>query len=459
MFVDASTDTSRDDADASAAPSRGLGRDFGKLWTASAFSNLADGIGRTAVPLAATTLTSDPLAIAALGALAFVPWLLFGLPAGMIVDRFDRRIVMAVANTLRAGVALWLAILAVGGGLTMPALLIGTLIFGLGETLFDNATIAIVPTVVRRDQLDRANGWMQAAQITIDNFVASPIAGVLFALSLALPLWTGAVGYLAPIVLALLLPLSAAHALRRTPEPAATPAATATAAAAPPDVAPGVVSEPVAAPAPAEAVPSRATLRDALGFLVRHRYLRAMVLFTSIIGSCLSFAQAPIVLFFLDTMAVPAYGIGFVTAGIGVGALVGSLVAARLVARLGRGPVMFSATLLSGAMLLATGLAPEVWSAVTAFAISAFAVAIWNVPWGSLRQQIVPPELFGRVLGVIRTLTWGMFPLATMLGGWVARYDLRAPLVIGGAVAVVTTLVAVRLLIVGTRQAHADAVV
>ena len=67
-----------------------LGRDFGKLWTAAAFSNLADGVGRTAVPLIATTLTRDPVAIAAVGALAFVPWLFFGLPAGMIVDRFDR---------------------------------------------------------------------------------------------------------------------------------------------------------------------------------------------------------------------------------------------------------------------------------------------------------------------------------------------------------------------------------
>ncbi len=437
MFVAADTH----DSTRPARPAR-LGRDFGKLWTASAFSNLADGIGRTAVPLTATTLTSDPVAIAAIGALAFVPWLVFGVPAGMIVDRFDRRVVMAGANTLRAGVALWLAILAATGGLTMPALLIGILVFGLGETLFDNATIAAVPAVVRRDQLDRANGWMQTAQITIDSFVASPIAGVLFAISLALPLWTGAIGYLAPIVLALLLPLSAARALSRGADTTDAP-----------DIAPGVIAEPVAAPV----APPRTSLRDALRFLLGHRYLRTMVVFTSVIGSCLAFAQAPIILFFLDTMAVPAYGIGFVTAGIGIGALGGSLVASRLVARLGRGTVMFTATLMSGAMLLATGLAPEVWTAVAAYAVSAFAVAIWNVPWGSLRQQIVPSDVFGRVLGVIRSLTWGMFPVATLLGGWVARIDLRLPLVIGGAVAVVTTLIAVRLLIVGTREARAEA--
>ena len=94
------------------------------------------------------------------------------------------------------------------------ALFVGTLVFGLGETLFDNATNAVIPGVVKRPQLDRANGWMQAAQVTIDSFIATPIAGVLFAVSLALPLWVGAAGYIVPIALAIMLPLSAARPLR-----------------------------------------------------------------------------------------------------------------------------------------------------------------------------------------------------------------------------------------------------
>ena len=169
-----------------------LGRDFGRLWTAAAFSNLADGVGRVAVPLIATTLTRDPLAIAAISALAFLPWLVFGLPAGMIVDRFDRRWIMAWANALRGAAAVGLAVLTVNGALSIWWLFAAILVFGLGETLFDNATNAIVPGVVERPALDRANGFLQAAQITIDNFVAAPIGGVLFAASLALPLWVGA---------------------------------------------------------------------------------------------------------------------------------------------------------------------------------------------------------------------------------------------------------------------------
>lgn len=415
-----------------------LTRDFGKLWTAAAFSNLADGLGRTAVPLIATTLTRDPLAIAAIGALAFVPWLVFGLPAGMIVDRFDRRWIMAIANTLRGGTALLLAVLTIGGGLNIWWLFTAVLVFGLGETLFDNATNAIIPSVVERRSLDRANGFMQAAQITIDNFVAMPIAGVLFAMSLALPLWVGAGGYLVPIALAILLPLSAARSLR---EPAPTAAA--------------AVAEPLAAaeidaPTPSNGV----SAREAISYLWRHRFLRSMVVFTSILGSAFSLAQAPTFLYFLDELKVVPAAIGVVTAGIGLGALSGSLVAAPLVGRFGRGPVMLGANLLAGASLIGVWAAPELVIGIVAYAFMAFAVSVWNVPWGALRQAIVPGHLFGRVLGIIRMFTWGLFPFATLLGGLIARVDLRLPYVIAAVVTLAATLIAIPLLLEASK--HTD---
>lgn len=433
-------------------PRRPLGVDFGRLWTAAAFSNLADGIGRTAVPLIATTLTRDPLAISVIGALAFLPWLVFGLPAGMIVDRFDRRYVMAAANGIRGAVAVWLAVLTVTGTLDLWALFVGTLVFGLGETLFDNATNAVIPGVVRRDQLERANGWMQAAQVTIDSFIATPIAGVLFAVSLGLPLWIGGAGYLVPIALALLLPLSAARPLRRARE-SATRAASPVFDADAPDVVPAMSAEPVATPPSASGV----SAREAISYLWHNSYLRAMVVFTSLVGSALSFAQAASILYFLDVQHVAPAAIGFVTAGIGIGALVGSIVAARLVARFGRGPVMFTANFVAAVGLVLTGIAPGLATAIASYALMAFAVSIWNVPWGALRQQIVPPHLFGRVLGIIRMLTWGLFPVATLIGGWVARADLRLPFIIAGAVVFVAAVAASHLLIVGTRQAGAEA--
>lgn len=408
-----------------------LGRDFGKLWTAAAFSNLADGVGRTAVPLIATTLTRDPVAIAAVGALAFVPWLFFGLPAGMIVDRFDRRRVMASANVLRGGVAVALAALTATGHLELWHLLVATVVFGIGETLFDNATNAVIPSLVGRPGLDRANSRIQAAQITIDSFVAQPIAGVLFAISLVLPLWVGSVGYLVPIALALMLPVTAAYALRGSPAEAE------------------FASNKVAARG--ERLPAsdaqRVSTKDAALYLWRHRYLRALVVFTSILGGAFAFAQAPTILYFLETQGVAPAAIGFVTAGIGAGALLGSLVAPALVRRFGRGAVMLGANLGAGVCLALVGIAPELVTAIVAYAGMAFAVSLWNVPWGALRQMIIPGDIFGRVLGIIRSLTWGLFPIATMLGGLVARVDLRLPYLIAAAVTIIAALAAARLLL------------
>jgi MFS family permease len=182
-----------------------------------------------------------------------------------------------------------------------------------------------------------------------------------------------------------------------------------------------------------------------------------MVLFTSLVGSAFSFAQAATILYFLDVQHVAPAAIGFVTAGIGAGALVGSLVAPAIVARFGRGWVMFAANFVAAAAMLLTGLAPNVILAVLAYGLFAFAVSTWNVPWGALRQQIVPAHLFGRVLGIIRMLTWGLFPIATLLGGWVARIDLRLPFLLAAGVVVAAALIASRLLIVGTGRAGAEA--
>ncbi len=425
-----------------------LGRDFGKLWTAAAFSNLADGVGRVAVPLIATTLTRDPLAISAIGALAFLPWLVFGLPAGMIVDRFDRRWIMAIANGLRGLAAVGLALLTVTGAIDIWWLFAGVLVFGLGETLFDNATNSIVPSVVKRPALDRANGWLQAAQITIDSFIATPIGGVLFAVALALPLWVGAAGYLIPIVLAIMLPLSAARPLREASSASRAEAAVAAGdplAAA--EEAPELAGADAAATQTASAERPKVSAREALSYLLHHRFLRSMVIFTSIVGCAFAFAQAPVFLYFLDVHGVAPAAIGLVTAGIGLGGLGGSLIAARLVDRFGRGKVMLGANFVAAIGLAGVWAAPEAISGTLAYGVMAAAVSVWNVPWGALRQTIVPGHLFGRVLGISRTLTWGIFPFATLLGGWVARVDLRLPFLLAAGVTLIATLVAVRLLL------------
>ncbi|WP_025155964.1 MFS transporter [Leifsonia aquatica] len=397
-----------------------MGAGFNRLWTAAIASNLADGIGRTAVPLIATTLTRDPALIAGLTAVTFLPWLLFGIPAGMLLDRVDRRIAMAVANSLRFAVAALLAGLIAADALTIWWLYACVLLFGLGETVFDNATTTVVPSLVGRDQLDRANGRMQSAEIVVQNFIATPIAGFLFAVALVLPVWLTGSGFLIAGLLALTIPAAAARAHAQG-------------------------SEAVTADGSAEAA-ERPGMGAVVRFLAGHRFLRKMIILTSLTASALAFAQGSVVLLLLQTFSVPETLIGVVTAGVGVGALGGALISSSLVARFGRGRIMFWSILVSGVGILGVGLTANVVVAVLSYAVGAFGVAVWNVPWGALRQALIPGVMLGRAMGVVRTIGWGLTPIATVLGGFVARIDLRLPFVIGGGVVVLLTVICARLL-------------
>jgi MFS family permease len=194
-----------------------LGPAFTRVWAASIASNVADGVGRTAVPLIATTLTRDPLLISAVTAIAFVPWLVFGLPAGMLIDRVDRRVAMAGANGLRVLMALVVALAITTGTLTIWLLYGCILVWGIGETIFDTATNAVLPATVTDsragdNRLEKANGRIQGAQLVVDTFIGTPIAGVLFAAAIALPVWSTAGGFAVSAALVLLLPVSVARA-------------------------------------------------------------------------------------------------------------------------------------------------------------------------------------------------------------------------------------------------------
>ena len=393
-----------------------LGAPFAQLWTASIASNLADGLGRTAVPLIATTLTRDPLLIAGISALAFVPWLLFGVLAGVIVDRVDRRFAMAAANVVRVLVASVIAFSIASDSLTIWLLYACVLVFGIGETVYDNATTAVIPSVVAKSGLERANSRMQAAELVVQNFIATPIAGVLFAVSVIIPVVSTAAGFLVAAVLALSMPVVAGRAVHDGGEPVARASVTVEA-------------------------------KEAISFVVAHKLLRTLIVLTSAIGALLSFAQAASILLFLDVFGVDVAAIGFVTAGVGLGALVGALIASRLVERFGRGRIMLAGSLVAGIGISVAGFAPSLWLAVLGYAIGAGGVSVWNVPWGALRQDIVPGRLLGRVTGIVRTVVWGLFPLATLIGGLVARIDLRLPFVVGGVLMIVVTLLAVKVLL------------
>ena len=134
-----------------------LGATFNKLWSATLASNVTDGLLKTAAPLLAATLTRDPVVIAALSAIVMLPWLFFAIPIGSLVDRVDRRKAMFTANVVRFSAAAFLSISIATGTVNIPILYLVAFVIGVAEVLYDTTAQALIPQILKPEQLERGN--------------------------------------------------------------------------------------------------------------------------------------------------------------------------------------------------------------------------------------------------------------------------------------------------------------
>ena len=411
---------------------RGLGRTFGNVFTANLASSLGDGIARTAAPLLAARLTDDPVLISGLAALSMLPWLLFALPSGILVDRMDRRHALALAATVRTVLAVGLLALVWTGELTIWWLYMLIFVYGACETLYDGAIRAVVPSVVRKKNLSRANSRIEGAELVVQNFAAAPITSALFAVAVLIPLGVMGAAYGLAVVLAVLLPqVASGRQFRSRAGRVSDSQSNDGADARGGDDAP---------------VPFRKQLADGWRFIIANRQLRTLWFFTTATGLLYAASSATLVLFVLQTLAIPEAAFGLFLVSGAVGGIVGSFVASRLQGRFGLGLVMAIMNLVSGIATLVTGLVPVAAVGVLCFALASGSVTVWNILMMSYRQAIVPGRLLGRVHGTWRTLLWGSMPLGSLIGGAIATIDLRLPWIIGGGVMVVLALVFFRFL-------------
>jgi MFS family permease len=362
-----------------------LGPAFWRLYAASATSNLADGVNRVALPLLAVTLTRDPVLVAGLTSLAFLPWLLFALPAGAVVDRVDRKRAMAAANTVRALALGALAATVLTGTASLVVLYAVAFAVGVAETVYDSAARAMLPQVVRRDQLDRGNGLLTTAEEASQGFVGAPLGSVLFALAVAAPLLTTAGGFLLAAVL--VLGIAGVHRPTRTDGPRTT---------------------------------IRRDVAQGVGWLWRHRFLRGLTLVSASTSLVQAMTTGVLVLFAREDLGIGEAGYGLLLTASGVGAVLGGFAAAPLARRFGRTATLVAGAVLGALAAGAMGFTDDPVVAGVLFAVGTAGVLFWNVLTMSLRQALIPEELFGRVQGGYRTLVWGGIPLGALLGGVLA---------------------------------------
>lgn len=163
------------------------GRSLATLLAAGAVSNLGDGVTLAAAPLLAASVTRDPRAIGAVGVAWSLPWLLFALVSGAVVDRSDRRRLMVGADLVRVVGLAGLTAAVVGGRASIPALVALFFVNAAAETVFDTAWQSTLPMVVDRDDLPRANGWLQTIEFAGNGLLGPALGGVLFAAAAAAP--------------------------------------------------------------------------------------------------------------------------------------------------------------------------------------------------------------------------------------------------------------------------------
>lgn len=387
-----------------------LGPAFNRLFTASVISNLADGLLATAAPLLAISLTKDPVLISLLSALVMLPWLLFAIPIGLVVDRVDKRLLVTFTNSVRFLVAGLIALSIATDSITIYWLLLATFLIGTCEVAADTAAQSLIPAMLEKKQYERANSRMNIAQTVIQNFVGAPLSGFLYATAIALPFMLNSLGFLVAAVFVLMIP---AHY---------------------------VLKSETLQQSSNEKKSFISELRFGLNFLWNDLPLRRLVSATTSIGFFYSLSTSTLVLFITQTLKVPEKYFGVLMAVTGLGGVLGGMLTPQISKRFSRGRVLAVTIFISSISVLAQGFSPNVLVLGAIGFISSFAITNWNILLMSCYQVLIPTELYGRIHGARRTFVWGLMPIGAFLGGVLAHLGLRIPLIIGGMGATVISL-------------------
>ena len=201
---------------------------------------------------------------------------------------------------------------------------------------------------------------------------------------------------------------------------------------------------------------ARTAITDGLRWLARHRLLRTLAILLGVNTFCGQFATATLVLLATETLHVSTAGYGLLLAGAAFGGLLGGLVNARIVSAFGALPALLGALAGNVVVFAAIGLSPDAVVLGVLLAANGFATTLWNVVTVSLRQQVVPDGLLGRVTSGYKLLGKGLIPLGTLTGGLVAHaFGLRAPYPVAGVVRGLALLAALPVLVRALRTKSA----
>lgn len=377
--------------------------DFRRLWLGETVSLLGTQVTTLALPLTAIlVLDAGPGELGLLGVAAFLPFLVFGLPAGAWVDRRRRHGILVAANLGRALLIGLVPLAALAGLLRFELLLAVTFVAGMLTVVFEVAHLSYVPRLVDRDRLVTANARLMASSSTAD--IAGPgLAGFLVAaVSAPVAIAIDAVSYFVAA-------LAVLGIRREEPEPERARRR-----------ARDIVTE----------------LREGLAIVARHPLLRPLALEAVTFNVFAQVMTVVLLLYATQTLGLDAPTIGLVFSAAAVGSLAGALTTARVERRFGLGrtvAAMMVIACMAPLLVPLAGGSPALAAGVlvAAFAVEGYGVAGTVVHTISIRQAATPDRLLGRMHATYRTLTYGFVPLGAVLGGLLGEaIGLHATLVV-----------------------------
>lgn len=363
-------------------------RNYRLLFSASAVSNLGDGISALAFPWLASLLTRDPFLIAAVAAAGRLPWLLFSAPAGVMIDRMDRQRIMVWADVVRAGLTAMVVLLilsvdqfeAHAHAGTVWALAALAFLLGMAEVLRDNAAQTALPSLVERADLEAANGQIWSVEQVMGSFIGPPLAGVLIALSVPSPFVFDAVSFAVAAGLVALITFPAG--------------------------------------APRRVVQSAwADAREGAAWLWQHKTILRLAVLLGCINAVGSGYATITILYAQEVLGLSSAGYGALMMAGAAGGVAGGLIGPRLVRRFGAQRAFIAAQVLFLADPLAMWLTSSVAVVAVGMFTLMFAVVTYNVITVSYRQREIPDAILGRVNSLFRLFGWGAIPLGMLAFG------------------------------------------
>lgn len=349
-----------------------------------------------AAPLLTLSLTSDERLIAGVSFCSMIPWLVLSLPAGVYIDRFDRRKMMVVANLIRAALFGLIAFSAATGSLSIwifMAILIGV---GCCEVIFDMSAQAFLPQIVPDQLLERANGRLSVLELITNNFIGLPLGAWAFVVAVGVPFGVDAASFALAAVLV---------ASIRIPSRAV------------------VESESLE-----QRKSFKADLAEGLRWLWGNKLIRTLAIMLGITNMTTMFGDAIFVKYAAEELGVTGRAYGFLLALTAIGSILGGFLGEKIAKRLGVAQSIVYSYLVFGSAGIIYYFVPNIWAVAISASLQGVASTTWNIVTVSLRQRVIPTEIFGRVNSVYRFIGTGSIGIGALIGGQIAySTNLRMP--------------------------------